>query len=275
MRQKILITGATGFVGKQIINSLQSSEVDLHIIVRNSSKEKIPAEQKFARVTYTDDLFSENPDWWLDKCSEIDTVVHVAWYAEPSLYLNSSRNISCLTGSLSLANGAIKAGVRRFVGIGSCLEYDTTAGYLSIDTPLRPKTLYGSAKTSLYLTLSSWFRETGLEFCWCRLFYLFGEGDSPKRLWGYIKKNIENKKPIALTEGNQIRDYINVDEAAEQIVEKVFSNYVGATNICSGVPITVRELATGLAESLGGEHLLNFGVKADRPDEPRCIVGIK
>ena len=275
MRQKILITGATGFVGKQIINSLQNYEVDLHIIVRTSSEKKIPAEQKFARIIFTDDLFSENSDWWLDKCNEIDTVVHVAWYAEPGLYLSSDQNISCLIGSLSLAHGAIKAGVRRFVGIGSCLEYDTTVGYLSIETPLRPNTLYGSAKTSLYMTLSSWFKEVGLEFCWCRLFYLFGESDNPKRLWGYIKKNLENKKPVGLTKGEQIRDYIDVADAADLIVEKVFSNYVGATNICSGVPITVRELATGLAERLGGEHLLNFGVKAERPDEPSCIVGIK
>ena len=57
MRQKMLITGATGFVGRQIINSLQNYEVDLHIIVRKSSEEKIPAEQKFARIIYTDDLF--------------------------------------------------------------------------------------------------------------------------------------------------------------------------------------------------------------------------
>ena len=77
MRQKILITGATGFVGKQIINSLQSSEVDLHIIVRNFIQRKIPAEQKFAdhyiRTTFFQKIKS---DWWLDKCSEIDTVVH-------------------------------------------------------------------------------------------------------------------------------------------------------------------------------------------------------
>ena len=275
MRQKILITGATGFVGRQIINSLQNSDVDLHIIVRKSSKGKIPTEHKFASVIYTDDLFSENSDWWLDKCSEIDIVVHAAWYAEPGSYLNSDRNIACLIGSLSLAHGAIKAGVRRFVGIGSCLEYDPTDGYLSVDTPLKPYSLYASTKSSLYMTLTGWFKEVGVEFCWCRLFYLFGEGDSPKRLWGYISKNLENKKPVGLTEGNQIRDYIDVGEAANLIVEKIFSNYVGAANICSGVPITVRELATGLAEKLGGEHLLNFGVKEDRPDDPNCIVGIK
>ena len=101
MRRKILITGATGFVGRQIINLLQNSEVDLHIIVRKSSKEKIPTEHKFASVIYTNDLFSENSDWWLDKCREIDTVVHAAWYAEPGSYLNSDRNITCLIGSLS------------------------------------------------------------------------------------------------------------------------------------------------------------------------------
>ena len=59
------------------------------------------------------------------------------------------------TGSLNLAKGAAIAGIKRLVGVGTCFEYDLTAGVLSADTPLNPSTPYAGAKAALYMGLSS------------------------------------------------------------------------------------------------------------------------
>lgn len=134
---RILITGATGFVGLPVAQQLAAAEHDLTCVIRTGSEGRLEGLE--ARKVTCDDLFAQNADWWADQLAEIDTVVHLAWYAEPGKYLTSERNLDCLTGTLAMAKGAAAAGVRRFVGAGTCFEYDLSAGHLSVDTPLRPK----------------------------------------------------------------------------------------------------------------------------------------
>ena len=92
-------------------------------------------------------------------------MIHVAWYVEPGKYLDSPKNLDCLIGTLALAKGAVNANVSRFVGIGTCFEYDLKEGYLSTDTPLRPLTPYAAAKASAFITLSLSVPSFSLLFC--------------------------------------------------------------------------------------------------------------
>jgi dTDP-6-deoxy-L-talose 4-dehydrogenase (NAD+) len=66
------------------------------------------------------------------------------------------------------------------------LEYDTSVGYLSVNTPLRPATLYAAAKAATYFAMRHSLGPAGVEFIWCRLFYLYGEGEDPQRVVGYM-----------------------------------------------------------------------------------------
>jgi dTDP-6-deoxy-L-talose 4-dehydrogenase (NAD+) len=222
----------------------------------------------------TPDLFAENADWWSGVCQGIETVIHVAWYAEPGKYLQSENNLDCLSGTLQMAKGAAQAGVRRFVGIGTCFEYDLSAGMLSIDTPLRPITPYAAAKAAAFLALSKWLPEQGLEFAWCRLFYLYGEGEDARRLVPYLRTRLAAKQPVELTSGNQIRDFLDVGKAGRMIVEAALGHRQGPINICSGQPITVRQLAEQIADEYGRRDLLKFGVRPDNLVDPPCVVGV-
>jgi len=275
MVQKILLTGATGFVGKQIVKFLCEFDVELYLVVRDKDALGSEFHQKVVKKIYTPDLFSKPSEWWEKKCEGIDIIVHAAWYTEPGLYLNSIKNTDCLIGSINLANGATKAGIKRFVGIGTCFEYDLTSGVISIETPIRPGSIYAGTKASLFFTLSNLFASKGIEFCWCRLFYLFGEGDDPRRLVGQIRTKLALREKVELTSGNQIRDYLDVSVAGEMIAETVLSNAIGPVNICSGIPITVRQLAEGVAAEFDGSDLLHFGVRPENPTDPKCVVGIK
>jgi len=169
MSRTVLLTGGTGFVGRQILKALAGQSVTVRLIVRNGKEDLVPADVPLENILATEDLFSESPEWWLAACQGIDTVIHAAWYAEPGKYLRSPKNLDCLSGTLALAKACVSVGVRRFVGIGTCFEYDLTPGYLSIDTPLAPITPYAGAKAAAYLALSHYLREAGVEFAWCRL----------------------------------------------------------------------------------------------------------
>ena len=271
----VLLTGATGFVGRQVLRAMVERGVRVRAVVRDGKQSQLATLEGIESLVTTPDLFAEGADWWSDVCEDIDTVIHAAWYAEPGKYLQSTKNLDCLVGTLQLAKGAANAGVRRFIGIGTCFEYDLSAGVLSIATPLRPLTPYAGAKAAAFLALLQWFSQQEVEFAWCRLFYLYGEGEDARRLVPYVRTKLTAGQTADLTSGNQIRDFLDVREAGSMIVEKALSNNQGPINICSGVPITVRQLVEKIADEYGRRDLLNF---ADRPDnliDPPCVVGIR
>jgi dTDP-6-deoxy-L-talose 4-dehydrogenase (NAD+) len=273
MKKRILLTGATGFVGRQILSALLKDDMDVRLVVHAGSEARLPA-SKTADIVQTADLFNENADWWAATCEDVDTVIHAAWYAEPGVYMQSPKNLDCLAGTLQLAKGCVKAGVKRFVGIGSCSEYDMTAGHLSVDTPLRPSTPYAGAKVAAFLALSTLLPQQGIAFAWARLFYLYGEGEDSRRLVPYLRARLSAGEPAELTSGTQIRDYLDVAMAGEEIAELALGQITGAVNICSGQAQTVRELAEKIADEYGRRELLKFGARADNPFDPPCIVGV-
>lgn len=161
MSPTVLLTGATGFVGRQVLRSLGDHGLPIRAIVREGKEALVIGSRNLERVITTKDLFAEKSEWWAEACAGIDTIIHVAWYAESGKYLQSE-NLDCLVGTLEMAQGAVDACVRRVVGIGTCFEYDLTAGDLSIETSLRPTTPYADAKAKAFRALSIIFCSTKL-----------------------------------------------------------------------------------------------------------------
>lgn len=275
MEKPILLTGASGFVGYQVLKALHVLNRSVRLVLREE-RASIAAEfTNVESVVVTKDLFKEDRDFWLDALAGADSVVHLAWYVEPGAYLSSPRNIDCLMGTLRLSHAAIETGLHRFVGIGTCFEYDMSGGTLSVDTPLKPTSVYGATKAALYQALSSLLPENDIEFLWCRLFYLHGEREPSGRLVPYLKERLSSGQTAELTSGNQVRDFMDVRDAGRLIAELACSSSQGAVNVCSGVPMTVRELAESVADGFGARDLLRFGARQDNAVDPPRIVGVK
>lgn len=270
----ILLTGATGFVGHHVLAALEEKGARVRAVVRDGSTSRLAGRSAVEDIVETADIFAESVDWWASVCRDVETILHVAWYAEPGLYLQSPRNLDCLEGTLRLARAAAAAGARRFVGIGTCFEYDLTAGVLTVATPLRPQTPYAGAKAAAFHALSHWLPAQGLEFAWCRLFYLYGEGEDERRLVPYLRARLAAGLPAELTSGRQIRDYLDGRDAGRLIAEVALSDRCGPVNICSGVPVTIRQLAERIADEFGRRDLLKFGARADNVTDPLCVIGI-
>ena len=275
MNKVVLLTGATGFVGSQILKVLLESNVLVRCIVREGSVSKFSTQSdSLESLVFTKDLFNENEEWWEKSLQNVDTVIHAAWYAEHGKYLQSPKNIDCLQGTLRLAKGAARAGVRRMVGIGTCAEYQTSSQKLTTETPLNPLSPYAAAKAAAFLCLSQWLPPQGIEFAWCRLFYLHGEGEDPRRLIPFLRERLASGKPVELTSGNQIRDFLDVKTVAHQIVQAALGSTTGALNIASGIPASVRKIAESIADEYGRRDLLLFGARADNPFDPPYLVGV-
>lgn len=272
MSGTVLLTGATGFVGRQVLRALARRGVRVRAVTREGRQ--LQPDPALESVVGTPDLFAEGPAWWAAACRGIDTVIHAAWYVEPGHYLQSPRNLDCLQGTLAMARAAQAAGVRRLVGIGTCFEYELTGGKLSTATPLAPLTAYAGAKAAAFLALRQHLPQAGVEFAWCRLFYLHGEGEDPRRLVPYLRAQLARGEPAELTQGRQVRDFLDVAEAGRLIAGVALSDVRGAFNVCSGEPVTVRELAGRIAAEYGRPDLLRFGARPDNLVDPPFVVGV-
>ena len=223
-----------------------------------------------ADVVYTRDLF-RSVDWWAAVCQSVDVVIHAAWYAEPGVYMQSPKNLDCLAGTLQLASGCVKAGVQRFVGIGSCSEYDMRVGHLSIDTPLSPTTPYAGAKAATFLALSALLPQQGIAFAWARLFYLYGEGEDASRLVPYLRARLSAGEPAELTSGTQIRDYLDVAAAGAKVAALALGTVCGAQHLLR-LPRPYANWQNRLPTSTAAVFA-RFGVREAIFDPP-CVVGI-
>jgi len=270
----VLITGANGFVGRQIIRSLEAEGIDLIPAVRQGKENTVSNFKNVKKIITSKDLFAEDESWWEEQCKDVDIVIHAAWYVETGKYQDSSINIDCLIGSLKLAKGAAKAGVGRFLGLGTCAEYDQSQGVLTVNTPLKPLTIYAAAKANLFTTLSHWLPKENVSFAWIRLFYLYGEGEDKKRLVPYVRSKILQGDFVDLTSGKQVRDFMDVAEVGKKIAGISLTNQIGPINLCSGTPITVRQFVEKIAAEYGRKDLLRFGVREDNLFDPPSVTGV-
>lgn len=275
MNRHILLTGATGFVGRQVLGSLLEKGAEVVPVIRPESAGKLPSSASLQKAILTEDLFAQGESWWRQRLQDIDTLVHVAWYAEPGKYQFSPENVNCLIGTLRMAQAAAQVGVKRLVGVGTCFEYAQSDRPLSVDSPLAASSPYAACKAAAYFALTQLLPQYGVQFAWCRLFYLYGEGEDARRLVPAIRKNLSEGRPVELTTGTQVRDFLDVSEAGRQIADVALSDKTGAFNICSGKPVTVRELAESIADEYGRRDLLKFGVRKDNPVDPPHVVGVK
>jgi dTDP-6-deoxy-L-talose 4-dehydrogenase (NAD+) len=270
----ILLTGATGFVGRQVLRALGERGVKVRVVIRDGTQARLEHSEAIESIVATPDLFKEDAGWWRNACDGVDTVVHAAWYAEPGIYLQSPKNAACRDGTKRLAQGARDARVRRFVGIGTCFEYEASDGRLSTATPLKPATPYATAKVETFRALSHFLPVHDIEFSWCRLFFLYGDGEDARRLVPYLRARLSAGEPAELTSGTQVRDYLDVREAGRMIADVALGTAQGAVNICSGNAVTIRALAERIADDYGRRDLLRFGARPDNAAEPPCLVGI-
>ncbi|MCJ7626689.1 MAG: NAD(P)-dependent oxidoreductase, partial [Anaerolineaceae bacterium] len=178
---------------------------------------------------------------------------HLAWYTEPGKYWSSPENLRWTAASISLLHTFHQQGGERFVGAGTCAEYDWRYGHCSeAVTPLEPATLYGTCKNSLQKTLASFSANTLLSSAWGRVFFLYGPHEHPARLVPSVINSLLHNEPALCSHGNQIRDFMHVSDVANAFVALLLSDATGPVNIASGKPVSIKDVIYKIAEQLNG-----------------------
>lgn len=266
--KKVLLTGATGFIGRQCVPLLLAQGYRVHAVSSRSNGEK-NGNVTWHRMNLFDALSVKN----LVASIKPSHLLHLAWYTEPGKFWNSFENLRWVHASLGLLDEFVSNDGQRIVMAGTCAEYDWRTGHCSeASTPLMPSTFYGVSKHSLQLLLGGVERETGLSAAWGRIFHLYGPNEHPARLVPTVIRSLLSKEAVRCSHGKQIRDYMYVVDAASALVKLLESAVTGPVNIASGVPMTVEQIVRTIAQKLERPDLLQIGAVTAAESEPASIT---
>ncbi len=266
--KRILVTGATGFVGRHVMPFLLADEWDVHAV---SYRRQL---NEMSNITWhTCNLLDRVEARELFATVGATHLLHLAWYAEPGKFWTSPENFRWVRATLELLEFFHAFGGKRIVAAGTCAEYDWNFGYCrEAVTPLTPATPYGKCKDALRSLLEAYGDANGLQIAWGRIFYLYGPHEAQGRLFSSIAVSLLRGEEARCTHGNQVRDFLHVEDVAAAFACLAASETTGSFNIGSSQPVKIREVAEILAREMGRPELLRLGVMQPQPDDPPFIV---
>jgi nucleoside-diphosphate-sugar epimerase len=269
---KVLLTGATGFIGSQVARALRSAGHDVRVSIRPDSDRSAIADLADGLEFEVCDLWAASDGELAGLCRGADLCVHAAWYAVPGEYLASPENLRCVSGSLALIDALAAAGCPRVAMVGSCFEYEFGPEPLRESSPVDPRSLYAAAKAATRFMGGQLAALRGMSFLWARPFYQYGPFEHPKRLVPAVMTALLRGERVDVSSGVQVRDFLHVRDVGAALAAAATSELTGVVNVGSGRPVTVREIVTTIESLVGASGLVNFGGRPDNPTDPPFVV---
>ncbi|MEA2019846.1 MAG: NAD-dependent epimerase/dehydratase family protein [Campylobacterota bacterium] len=273
--EKILVTGATGFIGNHLIKYLLKSE-SFEVIATSTDIEKTKKCDWFDKVKYIQyDIDTQDNEDLYTFFGKPDRVVYLAW-GNLSNYNDLIHIEKFLPNSYLFIKNLVQNGLKDIVVSGTCFEYGLVEGCLSEDISTNPSNSYAIAKDSLYKFIGELNKNFDFSYKWIRLFYMYGDGQSENSLLPLLDKAIKNgDKEFNMSGGEQLRDYLDIDEVVKNIILiSTQTKYINqAINCCSAKPCSVRSLVEKYLENKKYTMKLNMGYYPYSIYEPMAFWG--
>jgi len=266
---KILLTGASGFVGSYVLRELVAqSGVEVAALVRKPAEAwRIRDELPRIRVLPVGLEDGEGLERVLGAYRP-SHVVHLAWSGVLGRNRNDASQHVNVFQSMRLLDIALRSGARHFIGLGSQAEYGPCQARIDEATPTAPTTMYGAAKLAACLMASRLCEASGARFAWLRLFSSYGPQDSPEWMIPYLALKLLHRERPAVTAAEQRWDYIYVEDAAAAVVAAARSDSAsGIFNLGSGTAPRLRDIIETVRDAIDPTLPIGFGEVPYRPDQ--------
>ena len=269
--KKVIVSGATGFIGQHLIPILLKDGYEVLAISRSQKRaESLPWFKDVKFVSY--DFHS---DQQITEVEGFRGLIHLAWQDLPNYdsSIHVKKNLPC---SYRFIDSLINKGVNQVLIAGTCFEYGLKSGAISSSSTTEPTTLYATAKDTLRKKLTSLSLNKDFNLQWARIFYMFGKGQNSNSIISQLDFAIKNKQKVfRMSGGEQIRDYLPVEKAAEKLFYLYKSGNKGIFNICSGKPISIKNLVESYIEKKNSNIIPKYGYYPYSVYEPMQFWGIQ
>ncbi len=262
--KRVIVTGASGFIGKAFVKLLLKNDVEVFALVRNANKmSDLKINDKLHIVEIDFSNFDKNK---FININNIDTFFHLIW--EGGVYGSAFKdyelqlkNAKMTCDALMLA---VEVGCKKFVSVGTVNEYEA-CNYID-DELCKPRytTIYSASKISTRIMCKTLAYNNNIDLCFGILAKGYGPGDMSKTIVNVVVNNLINGKSPDLVSGENLYDFIYIDDIADALFHigergKNFkSYYIGHKNIG-----TFKEFICKVRDCLNPNVKLNFGVYQD------------
>ncbi|WP_304332606.1 NAD(P)-dependent oxidoreductase [Brachyspira innocens] len=259
--KKVLVTGINGLIGQYIAEPLKELGFEVYGIGR---KDINVNNFNYIKTDINNSIEIEN----IFNLIKPVYLIHLAWDLKD---LDSNYHFNLLSSSINILNSFHKNGGKKAIYIGSCFEYKFKELPLKESDELDFKTVYAKCKNYLREISEFYCNKNNINFCWARVFYVYGKNENPKRIFPYIVKNLLEDKKVIINHSQLKKDYMFAGDVAKAIAMITNSSFNGIINICSGKALSLKDFALLIAKKINKEHLLEL--KELKTNEPDMIIG--
>jgi len=258
----VLVTGASGFLGRQVVRALVRQGFDAVSVFRTTGFDE---DRRHFRLDLRDTAALQK----LFRQFRFSAVIHLAASGVSAEAENFEDMVAINTlASAALARTALASGIERFLYVGSGFEYRPQAHAMDESTPLGAPNLYGASKAAGWMLLDTLHRVEGLPLVTVRPFSIYGPGENPAKLVPYTILQALHGEPIRLTLGSQVRDYVFVEDVVEALrLGLMAPSAVGQVYNIGAAPHearSVRQLIEEIVSLMGAPQRLCWFDRASR-----------
>lgn len=238
---RVVLTGATGFLGSHLLGVLQNHDV----LCLSRDPRRIPAARN-VRTIRAD--FGESGDW-IDEVATFnpDWCFHLAWEGLPDY--SAERCRANLAASRRLLDVVADAGIARMIVAGTCWEYGAVSGPVAEDRSPAEPGVFAATKLELLESVRDVAARRGCDYRWARLFFVYGPGQRPTSLIPSLRASYRAGKAPEIREPGAVQDFVHVIDAAEGLVALAAADTPsGIFNVGTGRPTSVAAVANHMAD---------------------------
>ena len=242
MKKRVLVTGGTGFIGRALLSKLSCRD-DLECVVLSRSQNDGAGNLSFYNVDISD---LEAVLEFKKNAAGFDSIIHLASLNPGATQKshradeNLSQNLLSTVNLLNLVSDELES----FIYASTLDVYGVPVFTpMTEEHPTEPETYYGVAKLASEKFLRIALKEKGIPLTTLRLSQVYGPGEPPiKAIPRFIGDVMEGKSPVIYGDGEDIRDYIYLDDAVDAVIKALETRTDGLFNIAGGVGTSIKDV---------------------------------
>ena len=264
--KRCLVTGANGYIGCHVVNSLLNEGAE--VIACDLNLDGLDPRAKRTSVQ----IFSDAPDLF-QQLGSPDVLVHMAWM--DGFVHNSSKHMFQLSDHMKFLARMVEGGLKRISVMGTMHEIGYWEGAITADTPCNPQSQYGVAKNAMRQSLMMSLAQAGVSLRWLRAYYIVSNDARGSNIFSKIVKAAqEGKTTFPFTTGMNLYDFIDIELLGDMIAICSLQDEVdGVINVCTGEPESLSSRVERFIQANGFSIQLEYGAFPDRPYDSPGVWG--